>query len=560
MRERMHMPSNRQQGRLSAAHLRLFVTILMQNETVFSHFKSKMTVAHFPEESYQLLYRVLLDFNKENNCLPSFTEIWADLESMFEQDSEIISDGGRIDLEDFLSEATDPDFLNSEQAHSKKLEKFALRIGRRILMFAQTDKLQLALDKGIEEKDLPFVLQKVQIELEMLKTMGIKDKAALTFDIDWDKRDPRIIRTTGLGFIDKYLGGGSAEGEIYSIMAPYGTCKTTLAVMLWCEAAKQCYEEKLENSNSKHGISVLVTYEAPKSPEILHRALMYAARVNRASLDKMGMEGLNSLLDDPENPLDYERKLFAREIEDGVFEPERFRVEKAITWLNSHTLCLDFSGSDKDYPTAGSNGIDEILHRIKLELRTRGPNYYVRNVIVDYLGLMVDRDSTLKEQEKGRQEDHKTYQTAVARLVREICKPLNCHCFVMHQLSGHANSMLSPTKTLHHTDAKGSKSFGENLDFSLVIGNLNSDSMGQIACTKHRRFRKVPPSIIRVDGEYNSVVALNNYHIDSRGQIVEKSTMAAVGVSATNPAYDNLTDQEDHPQSDTEDTDMPEDD
>jgi hypothetical protein len=41
---------------------------------------------------------------------------------------------------------------------------------------------------------------------------------------------------------------------------------------------------------------------------------------------------------------------------------------------------------------------------------------------------------------------------------------------------------------------------------------------------------------------------------------VEKSTMAAVGVSATNPAYDNLPDQEDHPQSDTEDTDMPEDD
>jgi hypothetical protein len=120
--------------------------------------------------------------------------------------------------------------------------------------------------------------------------------------------------------------------------------------------------------------------------------------------------------------------------------------------------------------------------------------------------------------------------------------------------------MLSPTKTLHHTDAKGSKSFGENLDFSFVIGNLNSDSMGQIACTKHRRFRKVPPSIIRVDGEYNSVVGLNNYHIDSRGQIVEKSTMAAVGVSANNPAYDNLTDQEDHPQSDTEDTDMPEDD
>ena len=540
------MPSDRQQSRLSAAHLRLFVTILMQNETIFSHFKSKLTVAHFADESYQLLYRVLLDFHKENNCLPSFTEIWADLESMLEQDSEIISEGSRLDLEDFLSYASDPDTLDGEDVHTKWLEKFALRAGKRFLMFAQSDNLKLALHKGGEIEDLSFVLQKTLLELEMLKTMGIKDKAALTFDSNWDKRDPKIIRTTGLGFLDKYLGGGSAEGEVYGIMAPYGTCKTTLAVMLWCEAAKQCYEEKLENSEGKHGISVLVTYEAAKSPEILHRALMYAARVNRASLDKMGMDGLDSLLNDPENPLDYERKIFAQEIKDGVFEPERVRVENAITWLNSHTLCLDFSGSDKEYPTAGSNGIDEIVQRIKLELRTRGSSCYVRNVIIDYLGLMVDRDATLKQQENGRQEDHKTYQTAVARIVREISKPFSCHTVVLHQLSGAANSMLSPTKTLHHTDAKGSKSFGENLDFSFVIGNLNSDSMGQIACTKHRRSRRVPPSIIRVDGEYNSVVGLNNYHIDSRGQIVEKSTMKSVGVNVNDPSFDHFADNEDH--------------
>jgi hypothetical protein len=84
--------------------------------------------------------------------------------------------------------------------------------------------------------------------------------------------------------------------------------------------------------------------------------------------------------------------------------------------------------------------------------------------------------------------------------------------------------------------------------------------MGQIACTKHRRFRKVPPSIIRVDGEYNSVVALNNYHIDSRGQIVEKSTMATVGVSVNDNAYKDVPDQEDHPPSDTEEVNMDEND
>jgi len=523
------MPTNRQDSRLSAAHLRLFVAILIQNETIFAHFKNKLTVAHFSEESYQLLYRVLLNFYTENNNLPSFAEIWADLESMFEQDSEIISDENREELEDFLYYAADPDVFSGAPAQDKKLENFAFKAGKRVLLQAHSRDLQLALQQGVKLEDLPFVLQQSQLELEILKTMGVKNKSALTFDHNWDKRDPKIIRTTGIGFLDKYLNGGTSAGEVYGLMAPYGTCKTTLAVMLWCTAARHCYEETLNGATGKHGISVLVTYEAPKSPELLHRALMYAARVSRQSLDKMGADGLSALLNDPTAPLDYERKRFAKEIADGVFEPEQVRVEKSIAWLNKHTLCLDFSGSDVEFPTAGTGGIAEIVHRIKLELRARDSSCYLHSVIVDYLGLMVDRDITLATKAGSKDEDHKTYSTAVSRLGNELCKPFKCHSWVFHQLSGLANSMLSPTKVLHHTDAQGSKSFGANLDFSFVIGNLNADSMGQIACTKHRRNRRMIPSIIRVDGEFNLVTAPDNYHIDSRGEIVEKSTLSDAG-------------------------------
>ncbi len=536
------MPTNRQDSRLSAAHLRLFVAILIQNETIFAHFKNKLTVAHFYEESYQLLYRVLLDFYTENNNLPIFAEIWADLESIFEQDSEIISDENRLELEDFLSYAADPDVFSGTSAQDKKLENFAFKAGKRVLLQAHSRDLQLTLQQGVKLEDLPFVLQQSQLELEILKTMGVKNKSALTFDPNWDKRDPKIIRTTGIGFLDKYLNGGTSEGEVYGLMAPYGTCKTTLAVMLWCTAARHCYEETLNGITGKQGISVLVTYEAPKSPELLHRALMYAARVSRQSLEKMGMDGLGALLDDPAAPLDYERKRFAKEIADSVFEPERVRVAKSIVWLNKHTLCLDFSGSDVEFPAAGNGGIDEIIQRIKLELRNRDSSCYLHSVIIDYLGLMVDRDTTvlLKKRSKSNDEDSKTYSTAVDRIGRELCKPLKCHCWVFHQLSGLANSMLSPTKVLHHTDAQGSKSFGANLDFSFVIGNLNADSMGQIACTKHRRNRKMIPSIICVDGEFNLVTAPDNYHIDSRGEIVSKSTLTTAG-GVTNTIYNDIS-------------------
>jgi hypothetical protein len=89
--------------------------------------------------------------------------------------------------------------------------------------------------------------------------------------------------------------------------------------------------------------------------------------------------------------------------------------------------------------------------------------------------------------------------------------------------------MLSPTKTMHHTDAKGSKSFAENLHFAFVIGNLNMDQLGQIACTKFRRAKRLPPSIIRVEGEFNDVVAPTNYHIDAKGQIIDKDTISSTG-------------------------------
>ena len=84
---------------------------------------------------------------------------------------------------------------------------------------------------------------------------------------------------------------------------------------------------------------------------------------------------------------------------------------------------------------------------------------------------------------------------------------------------------------LHHTDAKGSKSFGENLDFCFVIGSLNADSLGQVACTKHRRAGKQAPSVIKVDGEYNLVTSPTNFQIDNKGQIVDKDSMNTAGLS-----------------------------
>jgi hypothetical protein len=541
----------RQFKKLSMPHLRLFMAVLIQNETVFENFEGNLTVPHFSAEHFQLLYRVVLDHRVKNNRLPTEAEVYAAIETYYEEDNEIISDPAQAELEDFLNQAYDPDYYGEAPPSSKEMEEFAFKAGKRVLLEKLREDVSFELDNIPSIENLSSFFQNSAEQAEILAKSEYSKGPQLTFDPEWDKKDPEFIHTTGLEFFDKYMSGGAKAKEAYGLMAPYGTCKTTLAVMLWCLAAEQAYAETLreefDSETDKIGLSFLVTYEAPLSNEIRHRALMYASGVHRESLERMGYDGLDALSDDPEAPLPYEKKKFSREISDGVFMPERKRVEQVIPYLNNHTVCLDFTGSDPKWPYAGTRGVKEIASRIALELRNRGENYYVKNVIIDYFGLLVDRDDTLGDR---REEDHKLYQKQLGDIVRFVSVDFDCHTWVLHQLSGAANAILNPTKPMHHTDAKGSKSFGESLNFAFVVGNLNLDQLGQIHCTKRRRAKPQPPSIIKVEGEFNNVYSPDNYHVDNKGQIVDKETASTVGLASEGLAdygdlYDNTTTAQD---------------
>jgi replicative DNA helicase len=531
-----------QSQRLSAAHLQLFVAILVRNEKVFKQFKGRVTVEHFEQEHYRLVYRVLLDFHAVHAKLPSRPELKAEIGSLLELDDQLLSQQSYNDLYDFIKYTFSPETFSDCSPTSPELEKYARNAGRRLLLQSMQEQIKTKINE-ISIDDLPVFLQQAKNSFEIIKRSTATTDRNDTFDDGWDRRKPKVIYTTGLAFFDRFMDGGASRDEVYGLMAPYGTCKTTLAVMLWCKAAEQCYQATLEDNWDKRiGVSVLVTYEAPKNPEILHRALMYSATIKRGSLTRMGMDGMSALSSNADAPEDYEKAKFEQQIKDGLFIPEVQRAQQKIVWLNKHTICLDFSGSDDKFPTAGNGGTDEIVERINNELAIRGNKHYVKNVIIDYLGLMVDRNtSKTVKNVKVPAEDHKTYQAAAGEISLKIAKPYECHVWILHQLSGAANAFLNPTKILHHTDAKGSKSFAENLDFCFVIGNLNNESMGQLACTKQRRFRKLPATVIRVEGEYNSVLSLDNYLIDDKGKMVDKATLTSAGITTNMQMFNDIT-------------------
>ena len=524
---------------LSPAKIRFFLAILIRNQTVFERFQLSLKPVHFPEEHQQLVFLLVQQHQQEFNTLPAFAELEVALTSELEANPDLLAVADQDELQDFLAYAFDPDTFSDKDPAHEDFVKGAVKAGKLLLLDHQRKKLEQAVTSPETKlSDLPLIVETARSQTELITLMAQNEDITLTFRPNWERTASRRVRSTGLGFLDKYLGGGAAVNEAYGVMAPYGTCKTTLAVMLWSLSAQQAYAEELAAAEltpgppARRGLAVFVSYEAPLQPEILQRTVIYTAQVRRDRLDSMVDLGLDALSADAENPIDYEKPLFREQIRDGVFSPERNRVESIVPLFNQHTLCLDFSGAQVDEPLAGTGGVREIGQRIRQELRRRkqktGIEHYVTTIIIDYVGLMVDRDSSKGGGSGGRPEDHKLYQSAgqeIGKLIREH----NCHAWAFHQLSGEANAKQSPTAKIHHTDAKGSRSFAENLDFVFCFGNLNLDSMGQLACTKHRFFKQLPPTIVHVQGEFNCVQAPDNFFVDPQGRIVDKSTMSATG-------------------------------
>jgi hypothetical protein len=512
---------------LPSAQQSLLLAILIRNETVFNEFRWRLTVSHFDALPHQLLYRLVLSYVDECDRLPTEPELWSELLSSIEEEPDLLSDEEKEELEllfDFIfNEAT----YGGEDVCGDKLTQHAFKVAKKLLQSRHLSEMQQELHRVTDLSSLSGLFSQAQSVCDDISLAEYSRQANLFFNEGWDRFNHGIITSTGVPFLDQLMNGGTKKREVYLLMAPYGSFKTTLGVMLLCAGAKSGYEETLVPGwEGRKGLYFYVSYEASQQPELQHRALMYAAQIERNRLEAMQASGIGYMSDDPNSPLPYERSLFRQLISDGMFIPERTRITRAIEYLNAHAVCIDLSGVDPNFPRAGHGGIPEIVSRIKLEIRNRGgfDKYYVRGVIVDYLGVLVsNQDSSVTRKGGGKdKEDHKVLQESVNNIAREISKKMDTHVWVLHQLSGQANAVRSPTKQLHHTDGKGSKSVAENADFAMVGSALTQDHLGQLWCTKHRRHRRHPPVIVRVDGNFNSVVNPSNYHVDSRGRIVDR--------------------------------------
>lgn len=530
--------------KLNKDTLDLFLTAYMRDTDFYEKHKDRIQVQDLPYAYLQAAFKVVDSFYAEYFELPSKLEFKHALNSWLTEYGDPLDDDELENLKELTS------FAYSKQGYPKDKDekdifcRFCSKVAERILLENLQERTldELRVSPLSNSKHLSELLSKAAEKASVISSSAADYKPTLTFGDNWDKISSAKPISIGLPFFEEFMNGGTLPGEIYGFMAPYGTCKTTLAVMLWCESASRCFSRynnygahanEMLNVEGKRGVSVLVSYEAPLSTELQHRALAYKATIRRDSLEAMGSHGIEALSKSIEVPKEYEKYEFKDAIADNMFIPEYDRAKSQIEILNDYTACFDFSGNDPNNPNAGSGGVAEIKEKLEkyLSYMTKEfeTEFYVDTVIIDYLGAMIGR---YREHSVGESaySDAVFIQNSVAELKNKIAAAFNCHVWVLHQLTGQANS-YSPTKQIKHTEAKGSSSYAENLDFAFQVGSLTNDSLGLLNCTKQRRAAKRPPTIIRVQGEFNRVVSASDKMLSNRGLIVDKDKYNDDGIS-----------------------------
>jgi hypothetical protein len=362
--------------------------------------------------------------------------------------------------------------------------------------------------------DMPMALTKLLQSAEQVSSLDVTVEEDL-FPEDWTQQQKLDMTRTGVAYLDSFLGGGHVRGEIYGILGPYGSCKTTIAAMLIAEAAKIAARIMARDTDDPIPLAFLVSYEE-RTASLRSRLLGYAAQIHRRSIENLKPDMSN--LSRRKSMRDYERRIFREELQAGTkVMGELGRARRAVEYLNQFVIPLDMTGFGNSRGR-GAGYTSEIAKMISAALRKRkkqwGRNVCCGPVVIDYVGAMTKRYMAANEIPTSEMRHY--ISGAVLKAKSDICDVYNAYVWMMHQLSGEANARGTVARQ-DHTDAAEAKNFAENLDFAFCMGRPNGDNMLTMSNTKHRRRPPQEDMVLQIDGNlYQAVSTDGRYVIDHR--------------------------------------------
>jgi hypothetical protein len=503
-----------QRARVGTKAKELMLTVFLRNEVAFQDAVEYLKVEHLSafDPGLAALWKVLIDYHDSYGKLPERRFLVAGLEAYIaEYGDEVLSQDEYDNVKIFIEEAYKP--FDRDITTDVKYQEWAVLTLAQFLQELKHDQaMELLL--GASSTTLPVNLSELYAtiggEVAQLMDIAKKRETLELYPADWERSSVVVTRSTGMPVFDRFLGGGDVDGEVYGLIGPFGSAKTTLAVQLAVNKTWQFYEESQDPEyKGPRKLVFLYNYETPPA-EIRQRVLACAACIHTSSL---GGTDFVARLSMPDRLKPYELEMSA---DDCKFSGSRIRCERerkadVEKWLNNRLVSRDFSGMSDSH--AGSGGVMEIARDIDQVCRRMSADLGVPVVcglvLIDYAGEMVRREMNAT----GTDEKMTTgwLQRTPGLVRRRIAAFFKCPCWLLHQLAGRVNN-YSSSHTANSAEASGCASWHENLNFSFVLSKPNDDGLMLIKCDKHRRAAPYKDAITRVEGQFARVVDVSEFY------------------------------------------------
>ena len=318
---------------------------------------------------------------------------------------------------------------------------------------------------------------------------------------------------TNIEFLDRAMLGGQGPLSVNAILGPTGTGKTTLAAMVAAEGA--LLEAERAGNGGEGGRWVFISSDQ-RVAEIHLLVMSHAAMIRREVLERATNTNQLSTTTDLS---ECERKRIQELRRWGDPPPgEQERYFKVRRLLDQHLAIFSTL-----HDTAG--GFDQAIDPIvRLVESVAQPGRPVRGVVIDYVGLVVDKYAS----------DQKIPAIKHSRLISEFvmaCRDRivvrhQCPMWIVQQLAG-AVGGRSFAAPLDHTDAAGCRNFGVGCDVCFVIGSHEpTSSVFQLRCTKAPdEPPTLDPCLLRIDRDFATVQETREHRHDiATRRVVAAST------------------------------------
>lgn len=521
---RVEAPLDRR-GLLTARQKENMLAILIRNRVAFEAVRLQLRVKQLlgVSRSYAIIWKALCELFDDYAEMPTQEMLIDHINWMLDNASSQTTDAEVEAITEFLAMAFDAkEFGGSDISVDVLHAQWAIKTTKRFLEEQLAYRLHResinSTDRTIAE--MSGLLDRMTAENTIVQSL-VAPPMQVLFPLDWDKRLIHSVSKTGISLFDFFLGGGHVGGEVYTVMAPIGSCKTLLAIMGFCEGVRLAAETKANSQcGDKYPKAVLVSYEAELA-EVRERCLSYLAKIPRTRL--LRMKSLDDLRFNGEL-LGYEKKLFARQLADGQkILSEVERIDGATKLINDFGLFLPMTNTP-EHQGRGTGGVLEIEQTLRSWMQ-RDPTIMPTCIWIDHAAAMA---SAMVEMTADTSILRRTLKSIPDHCRKRLAQPLNCPVWIFQQLSGEANSRRS-AMSVDHTDSEECKSFAQYCDFAFVTAQPTDEQLIVLRCTKHRREPRRRVKVAKIDGAMSRLLDVDSKYTVAQNMIVLRSEVDMTG-------------------------------